>query len=69
MTPEDRYLVAASMARIELAVAATLPVFDEMAACAKVADAYGVALAALLVRESMEVYLAEMKRFAASLDS
>ncbi len=69
MTPEDRYLIAASMARIELAVSATLPVIDEVAKCAKLVDAYGLAVAAMLLRESLQVYASEMRRFAASIDT
>ena len=69
MTPEERYAIAASMARIEQGLAATIPAILAVADCAKKVDAYGLATAALLLKESFEVYASEMRRYAASLDT
>ena len=68
MTPEDKLLVAMRMLNIERMLSTTIPAIRETAKAAQSVDALGLATAANLLAESVEVYATEMRKFVNSLE-
>lgn len=62
MTPEERIMVAAATVQVDRLVA-TMPMIEALGRAAMSVDALGLATAAFLLKESMEVYALEMRRF------
>lgn len=68
MTPEERILIAVRMLNIERMLATTIPSIRATARVAQEVDELGLATAAYLLAESVEVYATEMRKFVDSLD-
>lgn len=67
MTPEERIMVAAATVQVDRLVA-TMPMIEALGRAAAKVDALGLAAAAFLLKESMEVYAHEMRKFLGEME-
>ncbi len=67
MTPEERNMVAAATVQVDKLVA-TMPMIETLGRAAKAVNAHGLATAAFLLKESMEVYAHEMRKFLGGME-
>jgi hypothetical protein len=67
MTPEERIMVAAATVQVDRLVA-TMPMIEALGRAAKAVNANGLATAAFLLKESMEVYAHEMRKFLVEME-
>ena len=67
MTPEERIMVAAAAMQVQRLVATT-PMLAALGRAARDVNALGLATAAFMLKESLEVYASEMKKFLEELE-
>jgi len=62
VTPEERIMVAAAAVQVQR-LSATTPMIAALGRAAREVEAYGLSTAAFMLKESLEVYATEMKKF------
>ena len=67
LTDQQKVEASESVIRLEFAMAAMVAPIDEAAECARKLGANGLALSALLLKESLLVYCAELRRYSRSM--